>query len=491
MGGQTFRRKALKTAILVLVIGTLPLSSLQALDWPIWPDSARHPITANYGIIQDWYLHSGVDFEVPEGTPVYAMESGYVKIVMTLYEGYSSWRVVIGDTPGTEECEGWMYAHLKPLSIAVSVGDWVEAGDSIAVIVGWPGQDVVEHLHLSKVRFAGDSAAWENGFNDWQFIANPLDFIDGLYDPDTPTIERAWGDQLFAFCTNQTAIYFSEGAAVSGDVDIVSSIYDYCDFYQWKNIPYLIEYKIEGDSSIPWTTSVCFNEPIGSYNSGMVEYREVIYQEDNYCLTSFTLDSQVYYFNLTNSDGDGQVELTDRLESWQTSYFRNGEYRIYVRATDNADNVAVDSMTVLVENFFELSGTIGLETTMGDWSGTVVEVVSSAARDTTDENGQYSIMPAPGGSQEILIYHGGYGPVDTIVMLNENRQMDAFLSFQFVCGDANGDETVNLLDITFLINYLYKGGPAPNPIEKADVNDGDGLVNILAVSYTHLTLPTN
>jgi len=50
------------------------------------------------------------------------------------------------------------------------------------------------------------------------------------------------------------------------------------------------------------------------------------------------------------------------------------------------------------------------------------------------------------------------------------------------CGDSNGDETVNILDITSLINYLYKGGPAPDPIEAADVNN-DGTVNILDITY--------
>jgi C1A family cysteine protease len=55
---------------------------------------------------------------------------------------------------------------------------------------------------------------------------------------------------------------------------------------------------------------------------------------------------------------------------------------------------------------------------------------------------------------------------------------DLVVNASFICGDADGDETVNLLDITFIINYLYKGGPAPDPIASADVN-GNGVVNIL------------
>ena len=37
----------------------------------------------------------------------------------------------------------------------------------------------------------------------------------------------------------------------------------------------------------------------------------------------------------------------------------------------------------------------------------------------------------------------------------------------YVCGDADGSEAVNLLDITYLIDYLYKGGPPPDPEEAA------------------------
>jgi len=51
-----------------------------------------------------------------------------------------------------------------------------------------------------------------------------------------------------------------------------------------------------------------------------------------------------------------------------------------------------------------------------------------------------------------------------------------------ICGDADGGGSVNLLDITFLINYLYKGGPAPDPVEAADA-DGSGGVNLLDCTY--------
>jgi len=52
----------------------------------------------------------------------------------------------------------------------------------------------------------------------------------------------------------------------------------------------------------------------------------------------------------------------------------------------------------------------------------------------------------------------------------------------FSCGDVDAGGSVNILDATYIINYLYKGGPAPNPPGSADVN-GSGSTNILDVTY--------
>lgn len=51
-------------------------------------------------------------------------------------------------------------------------------------------------------------------------------------------------------------------------------------------------------------------------------------------------------------------------------------------------------------------------------------------------------------------------------------------------GDANGSKNYNILDVSYIIGYLYRGGPPPAPYAKcsgdADCNCG---VNILDVSY--------
>jgi hypothetical protein len=55
-------------------------------------------------------------------------------------------------------------------------------------------------------------------------------------------------------------------------------------------------------------------------------------------------------------------------------------------------------------------------------------------------------------------------------------------------GDPNGDGVIDLADVVYLINYLYRSGFAPNPPEAGDTNC-DGTVDIgdvvLLINYLY------
>ena len=51
-----------------------------------------------------------------------------------------------------------------------------------------------------------------------------------------------------------------------------------------------------------------------------------------------------------------------------------------------------------------------------------------------------------------------------------------------LCGDANRDGIINSADIVYLINYLFKNGPAPDPLSIGDVNS-DEIINSADVVY--------
>jgi hypothetical protein len=52
----------------------------------------------------------------------------------------------------------------------------------------------------------------------------------------------------------------------------------------------------------------------------------------------------------------------------------------------------------------------------------------------------------------------------------------------FIRGDVNQDGVIDATDVTYLINYLFVGGPEPIPLESADVNC-DGVVDVVDVVY--------
>jgi hypothetical protein len=52
----------------------------------------------------------------------------------------------------------------------------------------------------------------------------------------------------------------------------------------------------------------------------------------------------------------------------------------------------------------------------------------------------------------------------------------------FTWGDANGDRQINVADAVFLIQYTFRGGPAPDPLLSGDANC-DGSVNVADAVY--------
>jgi len=67
-----------------------------------------------------------------------------------------------------------------------------------------------------------------------------------------------------------------------------------------------------------------------------------------------------------------------------------------------------------------------------------------------------------------------YGPASYSYNLNKYAGL--------LRGDANGDGAINSADVVYLINYLFKDGPEPDPWEAGDVNC-DGTINSADVVY--------
>jgi len=45
----------------------------------------------------------------------------------------------------------------------------------------------------------------------------------------------------------------------------------------------------------------------------------------------------------------------------------------------------------------------------------------------------------------------------------------------YLCGDANGDNRIDIGDAVFIVDYCFRGGPAPYPISAGDFNSDGGI----------------
>jgi hypothetical protein len=423
-----------------------------------------------------------VDIPGQIGATVFAVQSGYVKSILTVFDSDNHWRILIGDSSGTAECDAWMYAHITRSSIPVSVGDHVAAGDPLGTLVIWPDPVTPIHLHLSRVRFAGDSTQWADGFWDYELTANPLHYLDSAGDTTAPFLEPALGSQLYAICSNESSTYFDPGEPISGQVDIVCSAYDYCNYAGPRTGPYRMEYRIRGDSSTPWIVAFEFGGSIGSYNGSMEALSHLTFKYDHTCSTYYA-DNLLAFYIMTNTDGDGILEVDDTSYNWNTAQFHNGEYYIISRVSDFEGNATVDSMPVTVDNSYSLSGHVTLEGVNQSLMGTEILVSPDALVMLTPSSGNYGFPDVGGGYQHVIMSRAGYVTFDTLLLMDRNRQVDVTLRLmEFVCGNTNGVPPVNSADIIFLVNYVFKSGAAPMPVDAGNAN-GDASITSADLIY--------
>jgi hypothetical protein len=100
--------------------------------------------------------------------------------------------------------------------------------------------------------------------------------------------------------------------------------------------------------------------------------------------------------------------------------------------------------------------------TIGDleWEPMVYDI-SDVAADQAAVYLRWVMGPTDGG-----LRFNGWNIDDVRVLSYECKSI--------LCGDANGDESADVADAVFMINYIFKGGPAPDPLEAGDANcDGD------------------
>lgn len=126
------------------------ISSVPAIS-PVVPDRTVYRISSSFGYRSDPFtgrrkLHTGIDFAIPVGSPVYSTGDGVVDKVKYSRTGYGNYIIV-------DHGFGYMtrYAHLN--SISVNPGDRVVRGDLLGES-GNSGRSSGPHLHY-EVMYMG------------------------------------------------------------------------------------------------------------------------------------------------------------------------------------------------------------------------------------------------------------------------------------------------------------------------------------------------
>ncbi len=320
------------------------------LPWPFPGGEEDQNIFNNYQQATDIYIHCGLDFIHPAGTPVTAVDSGYVAAIYTNYPKWTTHYFFIV-TPERGGNEGWCYTHLDPRTFTFKEGDFVRQGERLGTLVDFSvgNQPGVSHLHLHYVRFSRDASGKVNVHS----LLDPLYFFDWK-DTEPPVF------QPLRFVTEDMSEQFPSDAAgvvtVSGRADVLAAVTD--SAYPGHM----------GNLGVP-VVMLSISDGKHTMQKLVVDHRGDVGDETQVKPLYLSYDQKKAFLNpdsfpryqilrVTKTDGDGRIEPRDVRECWDTAardlrgkpLWPNGQYSVNVYAWDIAGNRAVVGAIVRVRN---------------------------------------------------------------------------------------------------------------------------------------------
>ena len=180
------------------------------------------------------------------------------------------------------------------------------------------------------------------------------------------------------------------------------------------------------------------------------------------------------------------------------SYVQSGIYTVTFKAADNTGKADSELVQITVVEFGDQRPNLyplpdSIEPVVGDtlrWhiyavdpDGPVITLSVTGLPGhyafVDSGNGGGSFKFYPDSTQTDSVYHAVFIASDGILADSEFVTMHVV---QYSRGDANSDGKVDLGDLVFLINYLYKNGPPPDPLLRGDANC-DYVVNLGDLVY--------
>lgn len=316
-------------------------------------DTVYHEVGNSYNEMQEYspgqiYPHPGVDLFGYDQQPVYSVKKGYVKSILTT-SGAWHWRIAIANNNTSGYSQGYLYAHLEQSSFPFAVGDSVNAGDQIGVLVNFPVTGFV-HCHFARVGCTG--SVWNA---NWWTFDNPLCYMDNFFDSIPPTFEKTINNDAFAF-RNSTGSYLMPDS-LYGNVKVISKIHDRINSTLWNSDVHKIRYQISPLAS-PATllldsSSFEYHYYNDFYYSGptYLNLLDAIYSRDAQCFSTGNYNQRDFYHIVTNTNGDDTLTLIDQNQFFNTNSLANGNYIFRILAWDAANNMSKDSMIIKIRNF--------------------------------------------------------------------------------------------------------------------------------------------
>ncbi|MCK5125629.1 MAG: M4 family metallopeptidase [candidate division Zixibacteria bacterium] len=211
-----------------------------------------------------------------------------------------------------------------------------------------------------------------------------------------------------------------------------------------------------------------------------------------------------YSQQLSGTGGTGTVTWTDKLNnlngtglSLSASGLVNGtpsssgELNFTALMTDAVGGTAEQALTISVNDAILITSTDTLaEATVGHpYAEQLASTGGTGAIGWTDnDNGLNASGVTLSASGELM----GTPTTEGLISFTA-RAADAIGGYGdkllivpvvlgYMCGDANGSGAVDIGDAVYIVNYVFRGGPAPDPLESGDANC-DGEANVADAVY--------
>jgi len=177
--------------------------------------------------------------------------------------------------------------------------------------------------------------------------------------------------------------------------------------------------------------------------------------------------------------------------NWTPACTEPGTYTAYFRASDGKGGLDIDSVHIqvtatvhtdtLTDTFYPVAETV-LACDIVQWIYlTSLATQTDSHSITSDSSGLFNsgIMHPNDTFSYQFASNGTYG-YHCLVHGGETGKVKVGLLKR---GDVNNNGSINLTDIIALVNNVFKGGPAPNPLCLGDANNSGGNPNLTDIIY--------